>query len=92
MRFEWDPEKASSNVDSHGVSFEEAATVFGDPLAITFFDPDHSENEDRCLTFGISLNNRLLLVVHTDREESTRIVSAREATRREMRQYEENEW
>ena len=92
MRFEWDPDKASANLDTHGVSFEEAATVFGSPLAVTFFDPDHSESEDRFLTFGVSQENRLLVVVHSDREDSTRIISARAATRRERRQYDEGRW
>ena len=92
MRFEWDPDKASANLDTHGVSFEEAATVFGSALAVTFFDPDHSEKEDRYLTFGVPLNNRLLVVIHTDREESTRIISVREAIRREREQYDEGGW
>ncbi len=80
------------NFDSHGVSFEEASTVFGSPLTVTFFDPDHSEDEDRYLTFGMSDASRLLVVVHTDRGDSTRIVSARETTRRERQQYDEGEW
>lgn len=92
VRFEWDPEKAATNLARHGVSFEEAATVFGNPLAVTFFDPDHSRDEDRFLTFGESENNRLLAVTHTDREESLRIISAREATRRERKQYDEGSW
>lgn len=92
VRFEWDPEKAATNLETHRVSFEEAATVFGNPLAVTFFDPDHSQDEDRFLTFGKSENNRLLAVSHTDREESLRIISAREATRRERKQYDEGSW
>jgi uncharacterized protein len=92
VRFEWDPDKASLNLERHGVSFEEAATVFGSPLAVTFFDPDHSESENRFLTFGFSQGNRLLVVVHTDRDDSTRIISARTATRREQKQYDEGEW
>jgi hypothetical protein len=67
MEFEWDQRKASANLKKHGVSFQEAATVFGDPLAITFSDPDHSEHELRFLTFGISRANRLLVVGHTER-------------------------
>ena len=92
MRFEWDPDKAARNLKAHGISFEEAASVFGNPLAVTFFDPDHSENEDRYLTFGESQENRLLAVVHTDREEAVRLISAREVTRQERRQYEEGAW
>ena len=89
MEFEWDPEKADLNLTKHGVSFHEAATVFGDPLAMTYYDPDHSEEEDRFLTYGHSSEGRLLVVSHTDRGEKTRIISARPATRREKKQYEE---
>lgn len=74
MRFEWDPDKAASNLETHGVSFEEAATVFGNLLAVTFFDPDHSDDEDRFLTFGESQDNRLLVIVHTDRGGATRLI------------------
>src|SRR2546422_2753232 len=70
MRFEWDDRKAAANEKKHGVSFHEAATVFGDPLAITFADPDHSENERRYVTFGMSRVDRLLVVAHADRERS----------------------
>jgi uncharacterized protein len=73
---------------SHGVSFHEAATVFGDPLAITYADPDHSEKEDRCLTIGHSNAGRLLIVSHADRGEKTRIISARKTTPRELKLYE----
>jgi uncharacterized protein len=89
MEFEWDPEKALSNLSKHGVSFQEAATVFGDPLAVTYFDPDHSKDEDRFLTFGLSNLGQLLVVSHTDRGDQTRIISARAATKKERRQYEE---
>ncbi len=89
MEFEWHPEKAAYNLAKHGVSFPEAATVFGDPLAITYFDPDHSDDEDRFLTFGESRGGRLLVVSHTDREDRIRIISARPATRRERTIYEE---
>ena len=92
VRFEWDPEKAALNLEAHGVSFEEAASVFGNPLAVTFFDPDHSESEDRYLTFGTSQEDRLLVVVHTDREDSVRLISAREVTRQERRQFESGDW
>jgi uncharacterized DUF497 family protein len=73
----------------HGVSFHEAATIFGDSLAITFSDPDHSVGEERLLTFGTSLKGRLLAVIHTARGSSVRIISARRATRRERKIYEE---
>ena len=89
MEFEWDPAKAARNLTKHGVAFQEAATVFGDPLAMTYDDPDHSRDEDRFLTFGYSSANRLLVVSHTDRGDRTRIISAREATRQERRQHEE---
>ena len=88
MEFEWDQNKAAHNLAKHGVSFEEAATLFGDPLAITFFDPDHSNDEDRFLTFGYASNGVLLVVSHTDRGDATRIISARRATRRERKIYE----
>jgi uncharacterized DUF497 family protein len=89
MEFEWDPEKALRNLSKHGVSFQEAATVFGDPLAVTYFDPDHSKEEDRFLTFGHSSAGHLLVVSHTDREDRIRIISARRATREERKSYEE---
>ena len=91
MEFEWDADKAVRNFAKHGVSFEEAATVFCDPLAITYFDPDHSEDEDRFLTFGNSVDGHLLVVSHTDREDRTRIISARRATRKERKAYEEEQ-
>ncbi len=84
MRFEWDREKAASNLSKHGVPFEEAATVFYDPLAATFPDPDHSRREHRFLTIGY----RLLVVCHTDRRGSFRLISARRATRRERNRHE----
>ncbi len=89
MRFEWDERKAAANEKKHGVSFHEAATVFGDPLAITFADPDHSENERRYVTFGMSRVDRLLVVAHADRERRIRIISARTMTRHERKIYEE---
>lgn len=88
MEFEWDAEKAAENQRKHGVTFREAATVFGDPLAITFSDPDHSENEARFLTFGLSIRYRLLVVSHTDRGDRLRIISCRELTTRERKIYE----
>ena len=88
MEFEWDADKAASNLAKHGVSFDEAATVFGDPLAMTYFDPDHSDDEDRFITFGFSVNGDVLVVSHTDRDDKTRIISARRATRSERKSYE----
>jgi uncharacterized DUF497 family protein len=88
LKFDWDESKALANLAKHGVSFEEAASVFGDPLALTFPDPDHSVGEKRWLTFGISQSNRLLVVAHTDRGRSIRIISARKATRHERGIYE----
>jgi uncharacterized DUF497 family protein len=90
MEFEWDDKKAAGNARKHGVSFEEAATVFGDPLAITFQDPDHAKDEHRFITFGLSLSGRLLLVAHTHRGKKFRIISARLMTRHERKIYEES--
>jgi uncharacterized DUF497 family protein len=89
MEFEWDQKKAAVNERKHRVSFHEAATVFGDPLAITFDDPDHSEGEYRLLTFGISRFNRLLVVSHTERKKRVRIISAREVKPYERKIYED---
>jgi uncharacterized protein len=89
MEFEWDPKKAAANLKKHGVTFQEAATVFGDPLALTFQDPDHSEDEERHLTFGLSLQKRLIVVSHTEREDRTRIINARLMDREERVIYEE---
>ena len=90
--FKWDPLKALANYRKHGVRFEEAATVFKDPGAMTLFDPDHSEQEDRWITMGISGRGRLLVVCHTFMEENSssvtiRIFSSRKATRKEAGQY-----
>jgi uncharacterized DUF497 family protein len=92
MEFEWDETKAKSNIAKHGLDFVEAATVFGDPLAITFFDPDHSDEEDRYLTIGMSINNRVVIVSHTDREQAVRIISARVATKAERKGYEDGSY
>ena len=89
MEFEWEDDKAESNLRKHGVSFPEAQTVFADPLALTGYDPDHSHEEDRYITMWTSLEGRLLVVSHTDREDRVRIISAREASRRERRDYED---
>lgn len=88
MRFEWDPSKADGNLKKHGVAFSEAASVFGDPLSDSFADPDHSLGEFRCVTIGQSIAGRLLVVGHTDRAETVRIITARQTTPRERRYYE----
>ena len=89
MNFEWDPGKARRNRRKHRVSFEESATVFGDPLAETYHDPDHSTSEQRFITVGMSSVGRVLIVAHADRDENIRIVSARKTTQREREHYEE---
>jgi uncharacterized DUF497 family protein len=89
MDFEWDPRKAEINLRKHGVSFFEAATIFGDDLAVTVPDPDHSDAEDRFITIGWSNRRRLLIVSHADRDDRIRIISARELTRAERKTYEE---
>ena len=89
MKFEWDPQKADSNLKKHGVSFQEAASVLGDALSITYHDPDHSVREHRFITVGTSRSGRVLMVAHTDRGDNIRIISARKTTRRERRYYEE---
>ena len=89
LLFEWDERKAKRNLSKHGVSFDEASTVFGDTSSVTIDDPLHSAREYRCVTLGHSLKGRLLVVVHTNRNERIRIISARPATRRERDTYEE---
>ena len=91
MQVEWDQEKAHENLAKHGVSFDEAATVFGDPLAVTIDDPDHSHDEQRFLTAGLSSRGRLIIVAHTDRAGRVRIITARGVTARERSQYESGE-
>lgn len=83
FNFEWDDQKAASNLQKHGVSFDEAVSVFGDALALTFSDTDHSDVEERSRTYGISNKERLLVVIHTERRSGIRIISARKATRYE---------
>lgn len=90
LKFAWDAAKAAANLAKHGVSFEEAATVFGDPLALTFDDPDHSVDEHHLLTFGVSDRNRVLLVVNVERGRILRIISARKATKHERGIYEQD--
>ncbi|GFP20797.1 uncharacterized protein HKBW3S43_01253 [Candidatus Hakubella thermalkaliphila] len=92
LTFEWDEKKARQNLKKHGVSFEEAATVFGDPLSMTIDDPLHStSDQERYVTIGQSYRRRTLVVVHCDRKESIRIISTRVATPRERKTYEEGE-
>jgi uncharacterized DUF497 family protein len=86
--FEWDEENAQSNLQKHGVSFAEASTVFSDPLSLTIYDPLHSRDEERYVTIGRSYRQHVVVVVHADRENALRIISARLATRRERRTYE----
>lgn len=90
MVFEWDTNKAATNLAKHGVSFDEAKTVFDDPLYIDFYDPDHSDDEYRYIMIGMSAQNRLLLVAYTERGDLIRLISAREATRVEKKAYEQN--
>jgi uncharacterized DUF497 family protein len=91
MRFEWDPAKATSNIRKHGVSFDEAVTVFKDPLAFIFDDETHSEQEHREIIIGASALRRMILVCFVERLENiVRIISARPATRQEIKDYEEN--
>lgn len=89
MEFEWDPPKAAANVRKHAVTFDEAATVFLDELAVSGVDPDHSVGEARYITFGVSSLGRLLTVSHTHRAGVMRIISARRVTRAERKIYEE---
>jgi len=89
MRVVWDPLKAQSNRFKHGLEFEDAATVFYDPLAVTGADPDHSLGELRWITFGVSASGQLLTVSHTEEDAIIRIISARQATRAERHLYEE---
>ena len=89
LRFEWDARKALTNKLKHGVSFEEAMTLFGDPLARIFDDPDHSVAESREIIIGLSQKQRLLLVCFTERGNVIRIISARKATKLERQDYEE---
>jgi uncharacterized protein len=89
MEFEWDEAKAAANERKHGITFPEAMTLFADALSLTAYDPDHSDDEDRYLTMGQSTEGRLLIVSHTDRGGRVRIISAREASGAERRDYED---
>ncbi len=91
LSFEWDQKKAKANVRKHDVSFDEASTVFADTLSLTIIDPAHSQAEDRFVTLGRSHLAKLLVVVHTERGDNVRIISARSAGRRERRSYEESQ-
>ena len=88
MRFAWDPAKADENLRAHGVSFQEATTVFGDPLAGTIPDPDHSVGEERLVTVGQSNTAQLIVVCHLEQGDTIRIISARRATAHERKEYE----
>jgi uncharacterized DUF497 family protein len=90
LLFEWDTNKAKKNIKVHGVSFDEASTVFKDNLSLTIYDPLHSEEEDRLILIGNSCKNRLLVIVHMERGDKIRIITARKAAKKERKQYEEN--
>lgn len=89
MQFEWDSTKATANLLKHGVSFDEAKTVFNDPLYVDFYDPDHSDEENRYIIIGQSQQGRLLMVSYTERNDTIRIISSREVTATEREAYEE---
>lgn len=89
LLFEWDDDKAHSNLTKHRVSFDEARTVLSDPLEMTIYDPDHSEDEDRYISLGLSDLGRILVISYTERGDRIRIISARVANKRERKQYEE---
>jgi uncharacterized protein len=91
LLFEWDKKKARHNIEVHGISFDEASTAFRDPLSRTIADPLHSKGEERLVLIGESLKRRLLVVVHAERGDRVRIISARLATNKERLRYEENE-
>ena len=88
MKFEWDNKKAAANLRKHGISFEYAAEAFTDELSATLPDPDHSKSEARLLTFGVAADGKLLLVAHTEHDDTIRIISARLATSHERKRYE----
>jgi uncharacterized protein len=89
--FEWDSMKAKSNLVKHGVSFEESSTVFADEQSLTIDDPSHSQVEKRSITLGLAISNRLLVVVHSNRDGRIRIISARTASKKEKKQYEKKD-
>jgi len=90
LLFEWDTDKAKKNIKVHGVTFDEASTSFRDTLSLTIYDPLHSDEEERLILIGNSCKDRLLVIVHTERGDKIRIISARKATKKERNQYEEN--
>ncbi len=90
LLFEWDTDKAKKNIKVHGISFDEASTVFKDNLSLTIYDPLHSEEEDRLILIGNSCKNRLSVIVHMERGDKIRIITARKAAKKERKQYEEN--
>ncbi|MEH1858876.1 MAG: BrnT family toxin [Nostoc sp.] len=90
MGFEWHETKAKENLKKHGISFEEAKTVFNDPFSITITDPDHSIEEERYIDIGLSLRGELLVVVYTERQPNIRIISCRQATKAERKVYEQS--
>ena len=89
MKFEWDGNKAEANLSKHGISFDEAKTVFDDPLYVDFYDPDYSDEENRYIIIGESQQRRLLIVSYTERDHKIRLISAREVTKKEKEDYEE---
>jgi len=90
LKFEWDRRKAILNIKKHGVSFEDAATAFGDPLSVTIHDPKHSNDEDRFLLLGETQDKKLVVVAHTDQKYTIRLIMARPATRQERKDYEKS--
>jgi uncharacterized protein len=90
LLFEWDPDKARRNSEIHGISFDEASTAFKDTLSLTIHDPLHSDEEERFILIGNSVRNHLLVIVHTERGENIRIISARKANKKEREQYEKD--
>jgi len=90
LLFEWDPNKAKENLETHGISFDEASTAFGDTLSLAIYNSLYSEEEDRFILIRNSHRNRLLVIVHAERAENVRIINARKATKKERKQYEEN--
>ena len=87
--FEWDPDKAEKNISKHDVDFVEASSIFDDPMFITFLDEEHSIDEERYITIGLSIKGRILLVAHAERDDRIRIISARKATKNEEKFYQE---
>jgi hypothetical protein len=88
--FEWDFKKAKTNLEKHGISFEEASTAFRDPMSLTIDDPFHSGDEERLILIGMSYNSRMLVIVHIESGDNIRIISARKATKKERNYYETN--